>query len=234
MFESSLYGCCRPYPGLAAMSGVRPPTLSGPPQGRQRMPVSRPPGRAADQAELLILGKVITMDPARPEAGGLAVRDGRVLALGSQPKLDGLRGPGTEAVELGDGVARPGLVEPHMHLWSTVLFDSWPDCSPPANPTFDAVVERLRAVAAATRPGEWVTGKLFDPSLYPGEPELTAAWRMPPCISCTPAHERWNWPESTRRHRTRPAAGTCDPAASSPASCRRSPPSCRCWRRCRS
>ena len=37
------------------------------------------------------------------------------------------------------------------------------------------MVERLGQAAAAAAPGEWVTGKSFDPSLYPGEPNLTAA-----------------------------------------------------------
>jgi hypothetical protein len=62
-------------------------------------------------------------------------------------------------------VALPGLIEPHMHLWSTVLFDTWTDCSPFANPTFESVVERLGRAAAAAPPGQWVRGKLFDPSL---------------------------------------------------------------------
>ena len=64
------------------------------------------------------------MDPQRPAAAAMAVAGGRVLALGSRTELGGLRGPGTEILELGDRVALPGLVEPHMHLWSTVLFDA--------------------------------------------------------------------------------------------------------------
>jgi predicted amidohydrolase YtcJ len=128
-----------------------------------------------DRADLLVLGTIVTMNPAQPEARALAVRSGRVLALGSQDEIDGLRGPDTEIVELGGQVALPGLIEPHMHLWGTVIFDSWLDCSPLANPAFDAVVERLRHEAASACPGQWVTGKLFDPSLYPGEPVLTAA-----------------------------------------------------------
>ena len=115
------------------------------------------------------------MNPAQPEAGALAVRNGRVLAVGSLDEVAGLRGPDTEIAELGDQVALPGLVEPHMHLWSTVIFDPWLDCSPLANPAFDTVVGRLRHAAASAGPGQWVTGKLFDPSLYPGEPVLTAA-----------------------------------------------------------
>ena len=35
-----------------------------------------------------------------------------------------------------------------MHLWSTVLADSWLNCSALENPTFDDVVNRLKAEAA--------------------------------------------------------------------------------------
>jgi len=129
----------------------------------------------AGRADLLVLGTVVTMDPALPTAEAMASRGGRVLALGSREELEGLRGASTEILELGDRVALPGLIEPHMHLWSTVLFNAWTDCSPFANPTFESVVERLGQAAAAAQPGQWVTGKLFDPSLYPGEPDLTAA-----------------------------------------------------------
>src|SRR5439155_168647 len=67
-----------------------------------------------------------------------------------------------------------GLCGYIMHLWSTVVLDAWTDCSPFINPTFDSVVELIRDVAAKAPTGAWVSGKLFDPSLYPGEPALTS------------------------------------------------------------
>jgi len=163
-------GCCQPHSYMTKMIAPGPvPEIRE--SGSSRPALSGGP----DRADLLVLGTIVTMNPAQPEARALAVRNGRVLALGSRDEIAGLRGPDTEIVELGDQVALPGLIEPHMHLWGTVIFDSWLDCSPLANPVFDAVVERLRHAAASARPGRWVTGKLFDPSLYPGEPVLTAA-----------------------------------------------------------
>ena len=163
-------GCCQPHSYMTKMIAPGPvPEVRE--YGSSRPALTGGPERA----DLLVLGTIVTMNPAQPEARALAVRNGRVLALGSQDEIAGLRRPDTEIVELGDQVALPGLIEPHMHLWGTVIFDSWLDCSPLANPVFDAVVERLRHAAASARPGQWVTGKLFDPSLYPGEPVLTAA-----------------------------------------------------------
>ena len=102
-------------------------------------------------ADLLVLGAVLTMDPQRPAAAAMAVTGGRVLALGSRTELGGLRGPGTEILELGDQVALPGLVEPHMHVWSTVLFDAWIDCSPIANPTLSPRIAAMKPIKATSQ-----------------------------------------------------------------------------------
>jgi len=125
-------------------------------------------------ADLLVVGPIITMDPVQPEVEAMAVHRGRIRALGTGDELDALRGPGTELVELGDRVAMPGMIEPHMHLWTSVLFDAAVDCSPFANPSLDEVVARLRDAAERLAPGEWLIGKLFDPSLLPGQPDLTS------------------------------------------------------------
>lgn len=125
------------------------------------------------RADLIVLGKVATGDPANPLVDAMAVRDGRVVALGSVSDIENLAGPGTETVHSGDGVISPGFVEPHMHLWVSVLADSWLNCSQLENPTFDDVVAKLKKAAEQTPAGEWVFGQLFDPVLFPGEPDLT-------------------------------------------------------------
>ena len=128
----------------------------------------------ADKVDLLVLGSIATGNPDQPTAEAMGVRDGRIVALGSRAELDGLAADETQVVDGGDGVVIPGLIEPHMHLWSTGLFVGWEDCSKDANPTFDDVVATLKAAAAKAQPGEWICGQLFDPSRYPGEPDLTA------------------------------------------------------------
>ena len=62
--------------------------------------------------------KIITMEPALPEAEAVAVRDGRIVAVGT---LESLR-PWTRAYEtridrtLEDKVLMPGFIDPHVHL----------------------------------------------------------------------------------------------------------------------
>ncbi len=124
-------------------------------------------------ADMIVYGSIATGNPASPTADAMAIKDGSIVGIGSASDVEGLRDSATQVVDSGDGFIVPGFVEPHMHLWSTVLSDSWLNCSAIANPKFDDVVAALKAEVAKTPAGGWVLGQLFDPSLYPGEPELT-------------------------------------------------------------
>ncbi len=123
-------------------------------------------------ADLVVRGRIVTMDPERPVVDALAVRGGRIVALGTPEEVEGHAAPGTEVLELGDAVCYPGFVEPHMHLWATALFHRFVDCSPLTHDTHDEVFAGLAEAGAVAGPGEWVCGKLWDPSLFPDAPTL--------------------------------------------------------------
>src|SRR5690348_247064 len=79
---------------------------------------SRPPQAAGPRADLLLThARFVTLDPARPEARALAIRDGRVLAAGSEEELAALVDAHTQVLDLGGALAVPGLIDSHAHLW---------------------------------------------------------------------------------------------------------------------
>lgn len=160
--------CCSPNPLHAAMASHLAVPVSVATPANYWRPVTA-------KAEKLVLGRIATGVPGAPEAGGMAISGGVITGIGSAADLEGLVGPGTEIITAADGVISPGLIEPHMHVWTTMLVEPWPDLSALANPTFDDVVAKVKALAAKTPDGQWVTGKQFDPSLYDGEPDLTRA-----------------------------------------------------------
>lgn len=129
----------------------------------------QPPSSGA--AELVIIGKVRTMDPETPVAEAIAVREGHIIGLGSRADVEKLIDAETKLVDIGENVAFPGFVEPHMHFWGSALLEGWVDCSLLEGASFEEIVERLRT-APPTRDG-WTLGANFDPSLVPGERELT-------------------------------------------------------------
>jgi predicted amidohydrolase YtcJ len=68
------------------------------------------------EADLLIVGApVYTADPARPLADAVAVRGGRIAAVGPERDLAGLRGPATRVLRLAGGLVLPGFQDAHVH-----------------------------------------------------------------------------------------------------------------------
>lgn len=65
---------------------------------------------------ILTGGRIRTMDPARPLAGALAVRAGRILALGSDAEIRALAGPATRLTHAGGRLVLPGFQDAHIHL----------------------------------------------------------------------------------------------------------------------
>jgi predicted amidohydrolase YtcJ len=112
---------------------------------------------------VLVNGRIQTMDPARPTATALTVKDGRVVAVGSDDELRALVGPGTRIEELHGAVVLPGLIDAHNHLLMTgqILRQvQLYDCR-----SIDQILERVQAAADTASPGSWVLGRGWDESL---------------------------------------------------------------------
>lgn len=136
-------------------------------------------GRPA--ADLLLRNaKVYTGDPARPAATGVAVRDGRILALGDDHDLADLVGPGTRVVDaLGRRVV-PGLNDSHLHVirggLNYVLELRWDGVR-----SLRAALAMLREQAGRTPKGQWIrvvggwTAEQFAERRMPTVAELNAA-----------------------------------------------------------
>ena len=61
-------------------------------------------------------GKLHTVDPERPEATAVAIKDGVFIAVGSDSAAMAHRGPATQVVDLRGRRAIPGLNDSHLHL----------------------------------------------------------------------------------------------------------------------
>jgi len=103
---------------------------------------------------------VLTLDARRPVAEAIAVRGGRVLALGSSAALRRLTGPGTETVDCRGATVLPGLIDPHLHLFGLAARRLNLDCSSVAS-----VADLLAVVGTRARdvpPGAWIRGEGLD------------------------------------------------------------------------
>ncbi|HXJ11493.1 MAG TPA: hypothetical protein VNH19_04410, partial [Candidatus Limnocylindrales bacterium] len=60
-------------------------------------------------AEILIVhAKVYTLDPQRPWAQAIAIRDGKIVAVGSDEEAKRYRGSGTKLINAGGKLVLPG------------------------------------------------------------------------------------------------------------------------------
>ncbi|MCF2532586.1 amidohydrolase [Yinghuangia soli] len=129
-------------------------------------------------ADILFLGTAVTMDGDRPFADAVAVRDGRVLGVGSRIDAEQWRGPGTRIVELGARCLLPGFIEAHGHpivearLFGTDLVDIRPMTVPTAAEAVDVVRKTL-----SVRGTEGASFIGWDPLGHgPGLPDPTLQW----------------------------------------------------------
>ncbi len=102
-------------------------------------------------------GHIETLDPANPTAEAVAVKDGRILAVGKGSDVLNLGGAGTRRRSLADRYVMPGLVESHAHaLWGSCreLFDIFVGYQA----SFDQLTEAVRGRAARTAQGELIVG----------------------------------------------------------------------------
>jgi predicted amidohydrolase YtcJ len=76
------------------------------------------PTSARDGAPDLILhqGRFTTLDPARPTADAVAIKDGRFTRVGTAADILPLAGPGTKVIGLNGRSALPGLIDNHLHI----------------------------------------------------------------------------------------------------------------------
>jgi predicted amidohydrolase YtcJ len=74
-----------------------------------------------------LLGRVLTMDPTRPEAGGVGIRDGRIEIVGRPDEVRAAMGEGAEVVELGDELILPAFIDAHHHFCMAAFDRRSPD-----------------------------------------------------------------------------------------------------------
>ncbi|RDI72477.1 amidohydrolase [Halopelagius longus] len=124
-----------------------------------------------DAADLVLLdGEVHTLSDADETHEAAAVRDGRIVRLGSSYDISFLVGTETETVELGGRVVLPGFVDAHTHLPMVGRALVHADLSGASGP--EECVERLRARAAETD-DEWILGFGYDESTWDDDRYLT-------------------------------------------------------------
>jgi predicted amidohydrolase YtcJ len=114
-------------------------------------------------------GPIVTMDAQDRIAQAVAVRAGKVVAVGSDSDVGRLAGPQTELVDLGGRAMLPGFYAAHDHLPSAGVVARYQvDLnSPPMGrmESIDDIVAALREKTSRTPKGHWIVGCGYDDTL---------------------------------------------------------------------
>lgn len=141
-------------------------------------------------------GRVCLMDAKRGAATAIAVRDGRIVLVGSDEEVGALSGQATERHDLGGRFVMPGLIDTHTHgLWGACrdLFECYVGYTAGIADLLAAVTARAGTTAAGT----WITGgpwrleQLRKAGAAPRQLLDNAAPAHPVALKDTSQHNLW-------------------------------------------
>ena len=116
-----------------------------------------------NDADLLLTGgRIATLHPAFPETDALAVKDGRIAALGAAAQA--MRSSHTTVLDLHGGLALPGFVDAHIHLLWYGLGLEQVTLTEVAD--YAEVEGRISERVDHTPPGSWMTGSGWNQDLW--------------------------------------------------------------------
>src|SRR5262245_59736532 len=117
---------------------------------------------AAETADLVLVnGKIITVDQKDSIAPAIAIRDGKILMVGSNEEIRKFANKSTRLMDLHGLTVTPGLIDAHCHFdESETLYEV--DLSEVKS--ISEVVNLIRQKASQMKKGEWILGRGWDES----------------------------------------------------------------------
>lgn len=144
-------------------------------------------GPAGASDLILHNGRVVTVDKAFTVASAVAIKDGKVAAVGTDAQVLATRAAGTVVVDLGGKMVLPGLIDSHVHP-RAAMFEF--DHDVPDMETIADVLAYIKDRAAKLGEGKWISvQQVFITRLreqrYPTRAELDAAAPKNPVLFST-------------------------------------------------
>ena len=107
-------------------------------------------------ADLMISnGNIATLDERGTMARAVAVKDGKILAVGSDEDVAQYKGPDTQVIDAGKKTVIPGLNDSHLHVIRGGLNYNM-ELRWDGVPSLADAMRMLKEQARRTPPGQWV------------------------------------------------------------------------------
>lgn len=102
----------------------------------------------------IVCGSIITMDPRRPRAEAMAIRTGRIVAIGDLARAREAAGPGAREFGFEGGAIVPGLMDTHNHMFWTAMQATLVDLR--ACKSIADVIDAVRDYAGSNPKAPWI------------------------------------------------------------------------------
>lgn len=114
---------------------------------------------AVEPDVIFVNGRIITVDARDRIVQAVAVKDGKILELGSSAEIRALAGSQTEVVDLHGQTATPGLVDSHYHVmyYGMQFWPGYLDIRFPAAQDKASLLKLLADRARTLKKGEWIS-----------------------------------------------------------------------------
>jgi predicted amidohydrolase YtcJ len=106
---------------------------------------------------LYLNGNIYTVNEKQPRAEAIAVKDGRIIAIGSNAEIEKLKEKNTEVVDLQGNFVMPGFIEGHGHFAG--LGQSLMNLNFLKSKSWEDIVAMVAEKAKTAKPGEWIVGR---------------------------------------------------------------------------
>ena len=109
-------------------------------------------------AVVFVNGNVITLDPSKPRARAVAIREGKIIGVGTDREMISLAGKDAKAIDLEGRTVLPGFADSHIHLIEYGLMLSSAILDIRGARTIDEIKEKIRKRAKEKPKGNWIKG----------------------------------------------------------------------------
>lgn len=132
--------------------------------------------QAEGPADLVLTNGVIyTVNAARPTAQAVAISGEKIAAVGSNEEIKGWIGPKTRVIDLHGRFAMPGFTDAHTHLAGGGMAKMVVNLE--GAKSLIEFQQKIRDALKNYKPGEWITGRGWDHTLWP-EKRFPTRWDL--------------------------------------------------------
>jgi predicted amidohydrolase YtcJ len=144
---------------------------------------------------LIVHAKIYTVDGKKPWAQSLAIRKGKILAVGTDEQVERFHGIGTKLIDAGGKLVLPAFTDSHIHMTDGGL--SLKRVNLEDAKDLAEIQNRLRAYADQHPDEKWILGRgwdypLFAPEMLPNKKLLDKLFpALPVFLESYDGHTFW-------------------------------------------